>query len=130
MEEHKEEEKIEEKEQKEDIKEEKIEGKAEEEKKEVEEKPIKEKCHLKISLVSQNTKKTAPQQGHPSKRSGHSVIFNYQGMVIFAGRQNTRVTSSISTLDIQTLTWTKVEQLGICPPAREHHIAAEVRLLN
>ncbi len=101
----------------------------EKEKKEYLKNPIRKnenRNHLKISLVSQNTRKTSQQPEHPSKRNGHSVILNYQGMVIFSGRHNLRNVSNIYTLDIQTLTWAKVEQVGICPAARDYHTAVEV----
>ena len=81
---------------------------------------------IKISLISQTTRKTSHQAEHPSKRWGHTVILNYLGMIIFGGRHNLRNISNIYSLDFQTLSWSKIEQIGNVPQARDSHSAVAV----
>ena len=77
----------------------------------------------RITLISQSTRKTHRNSEHPSKRWGHSVIIHKNQMIIFGGRHSQRSLSNIYSLDFTSLTWLKIEQIGISPPARDSHSA-------
>ena len=44
-------------------------------------------------------------------------------MIIFGGRHSQRSLSNIYSLDFTSLTWLKIEQIGMSPPARDSHSA-------
>lgn len=77
----------------------------------------------KFTLISQLTRKTYKGTEHPSKRWGHSVIIHNKSMVIFGGRHSQRTLSNIYSLDFRTLSWSKIDQIGASPPARDSHSA-------
>ena len=76
-----------------------------------------------FNLISQNNRKTYRGSEHPSKRWGHSVVLNNRAMIIFGGHHGQRSLSNIYSLDFTTLTWSKIEPCGNCPPARDSHSA-------
>ena len=76
-----------------------------------------------ITIISQSTRKTYRGSEHPSKRWGHSVIIYKNQMIIFGGRHSQRSLSNIYSLDFTSLTWLKIEQIGMSPPARDSHSA-------
>ena len=78
--------------------------------------------HL-FTLISQSTRKSYEGTEHSSKRWGHSVIIHNNSMIIFGGRHSQRSLSNIYSLDFRTLSWTKVDQFGLSPPARDSHSA-------
>ena len=74
-----------------------------------------------FSFISINRVNNARTVEHPGKRWGHSAIVHNNKMIIFGGRHNQRSLANMFSLDLQTLSWTKIDSYGQTPPARDSH---------
>lgn len=71
--------------------------------------------------------KPVKQADTPSKRWGHSSIIYKNLMIIFGGRHSQRSLANLYALNLNNLTWSKIEPLGQTPPARDSHSSILVR---
>ena len=74
-----------------------------------------------FSFLSLNRPKNTRNSDHPGRRWGHSAIVYNNKMIIFGGRYNQRSLANIFSLNLQFLTWTKLDSYGQSPPARDSH---------
>jgi len=75
-----------------------------------------------INIMNQK-KPLKTNDHHPAKRWGHSSVISNKQMIIFGGRHSHRSLVNIYSLDLETLTWGKIEPIGQTPPARDSHSA-------
>ena len=78
---------------------------------------------LTLSLLSSTIRKSYHNSEHPSKRWGHSAILHNNNMIIFGGRHLKKSLSNVYSLNFSSLTWSKMEPIGIIPLARDSHSA-------
>ena len=78
---------------------------------------------LTLSLLTSTIRKSYHNSEHPSKRWGHSAILHNNNMIIFGGRHLQRSLSNVYSLNFSSLTWSKMEPIGIIPLARDSHSA-------
>ena len=78
---------------------------------------------LTLSLLTSTIRKSYHNSEHPSKRWGHSAILHSNNMIIFGGRHLQRSLSNVYSLNFSSLTWSKMEPIGIIPLARDSHSA-------
>ena len=78
---------------------------------------------LTLSLLSSTIRKSYHNSEHPSKRWGHSAILYNNNMIIFGGRHLKKSLSNVYSLNFSSLTWSKMEPIGIIPLARDSHSA-------
>ena len=74
-----------------------------------------------FSFLSLNRPKNTRNVDHPGRRWGHSAIVHNNRMIIFGGRHNQRSLANLFALNLQFLTWTKLDSYGQTPPARDSH---------
>ena len=78
---------------------------------------------LTLSLLTSTIRKSYHNSEHPSKRWGHSAILHNNNMIIFGGRHLKKSLSNVYSLNFSSLTWSKMEPIGIIPLARDSHSA-------
>ena len=74
-----------------------------------------------FSFLSLDRPKNTRNVDHPGRRWGHSAIVHNNRMIIFGGRHSQRSLANLFALNLQFLTWTKLDSYGQTPPARDSH---------